>query len=184
MKSMELAIVVPIQGICGNDSAVRTQVWAQTTQLLQPTLGKTCMRFEPASRAWNQSIQRPFGVVLGRSDPAQFLYFYDMGKSMQGDAVKYHLNGILNSCDFTDKKEADKTILITADPKQGQEEALAAHLFWHVGMMKGEIFPDAGLYFASSRQSCVSDEMEREILNHIGEYAIAMVRFYPEAKDA
>jgi hypothetical protein len=184
MKALELAIVFPITGMPGNDNAVRTQVWAQTSALLQPTLGRVCRRFEPAGRAWNQNVQRPFGVILGRSDPALFLYFYGMGKSRLDEAVKYHLDGALDSCDITDKQETSTTVNIVANPKPGCEKALIAHLLWHSGMMAGEIFPDAGLYFASSHQSCINDKLDQDILNHVGDYAIAMVRFYAEVQDA
>lgn len=41
-RSTTLAIVHPVDKLQGSDDAVRTQVWAETTQLLAPMLGKSC----------------------------------------------------------------------------------------------------------------------------------------------
>jgi hypothetical protein len=47
-RSTTLAIVHPVDKLQGSDDAVRTQVWAETTHLLNPMLGKLYARFEPA----------------------------------------------------------------------------------------------------------------------------------------
>lgn len=39
-RSTTLAIVHPVDKLQGSDDAVRTQVWAETTHLLTPMLGK------------------------------------------------------------------------------------------------------------------------------------------------
>ena len=39
-RSTTLAIVHSVDKLQGTDDAVRTQVWAETTQLLTPMLGK------------------------------------------------------------------------------------------------------------------------------------------------
>ena len=75
-RSTTLAIVHPVDKLQGSDDAVRTQVWAETTHLLIPMLGKLYARFEPAQKAWRQATYTPLGVVLGRTDPALFLYFF------------------------------------------------------------------------------------------------------------
>lgn len=79
-RSTTLAIVHPVDKLQGSDDAVRTQVWAETTHLLTPMLGKLYARFEPAQKAWRQATYTPLGVVLGRTDPALFLYFFSYGK--------------------------------------------------------------------------------------------------------
>ena len=184
MKKSDMAFVVPVKGLGENKAGLDLYVWSQVTKILEPTLGKTCGRFEPAEVAWKQSIRNPFGIVYGRSDPALFLYFYAYGKSKQEDAISHHLKGILDKCDVEDKFEEDNIIGISVNPQKGQEDEVAAHLFWHTGMMAGEIFPDAGIYYVSARQSCVSSALDEEILKNIADYAIVMVRFYAEAGNA
>lgn len=72
-RTTTLAIVHPVDKLQGSDDTVRTQVWAETTQLLTPMLGKLYARFEPAQKAWRQATYTPLGVVLGRTDPALFV---------------------------------------------------------------------------------------------------------------
>ena len=96
-RSTTLAIVHPVDKLQGGDDAVRTQVWAETTHLLNPMLGKLYARFEPAQKAWRQATYTPLGVVLGRTDPALFLYFFSYGKTMQKEAMEFHLSGLMNS---------------------------------------------------------------------------------------
>ena len=50
-RSTTLAIVHSVDKLQGTDDAVRTQVWAETTHLLTPMLGKLYARFEPAQKA-------------------------------------------------------------------------------------------------------------------------------------
>ena len=93
-RSTTLAIVHPVDKLQGSDDAVRTQVWAETTQLLTPMLGKLYARFEPAQKAWRQATYTPLGVVLGRTDPALFLYFFSYGKTVQKESMEFHLSGL------------------------------------------------------------------------------------------
>ncbi len=86
-RSTTLAIVHSVDKLQGTDDAVRTQVWAETTHLLTPMLGKLYARFEPAQKAWRQATYTPLGVVLGRTDPALFLYFFSYGKTVQKDLL-------------------------------------------------------------------------------------------------
>lgn len=83
-RSTTLAIVHPVDKLQGSDDAVRTQVWEETTHLLTPMLGKLYARFEPAQKAWRQATYTPLGVVLGRTDPALFLYFFSYGQYILG----------------------------------------------------------------------------------------------------
>ena len=115
------------------------------SELLQPTLGRVCKRFEPAVEAWRQKIDQDYGILLGRSDPALFLYFYSSGRHRQEEAVQYHLHGMLDSSQVSDRQETETTREYTITPKEGCAMALQAHLFWHTCMMRGEILPDAGM---------------------------------------
>nr|WP_325195044.1 helix-turn-helix domain-containing protein [uncultured Oscillibacter sp.] len=77
MRVNQLVVVVPVPGPGMDDAAVRTEVWQQVSAFLLQYLGKRYIRFEPATLAWNQKVEQPFGVILGRSDPAMFLYLYN-----------------------------------------------------------------------------------------------------------
>lgn len=99
-RSTTLAIVHPVDKLQGSDDAVRTQVWAETTHLLTPMLGKLYARFEPAQKAWRQATYTPLGVVLGRTDPALFLYFFTYGKTVQKESMEFHLSGLSVSMVF------------------------------------------------------------------------------------
>ena len=97
MKTTSLVLVLSTDGLTGDDAALRTALWSQVSELLQPTLGRVCKRFEPAVEAWRQKIDQDYGILLGRSDPALFLYFYSSGRHRQEEAVQYHLHGMLDS---------------------------------------------------------------------------------------
>lgn len=179
-KSSTLAIVHPVDKLQGNDDAVRTQVWAETAQLLTPMLGRLYARFEPAQKAWRQATYTPLGVVLGRTDPALFLYFFSYGKTVQKEAMEFHLSGLMNSLDVERKMDNGNIHGLVMSPRENSEEAAAAHAAWHVGMTCGEILPDSGIYFAAVKQATVSDKLAEDIVKHMGDYAISLVSLYAE----
>lgn len=174
MKSTQLALVFPLGDHHKNDNAARISVWSEAVAILQPLLGKVCSRFEPSVRAWKQDINQPFGVVLGRSEPAQFLYFYATGKHVQNEAMRFHLSGFLDQLEPVGENGEDSGIY-AVQITPGKNDALAAHLFWHISAMAGEVLPDLGIYFVKEKQAVVSDETDKEILSHIERYAICMV---------
>ena len=179
-RSTTLAIVHPVDKLQGSDDAVRTQVWAETTQLLAPMLGKLYARFEPAQKAWRQATYTPLGVVLGRTDPALFLYFFSYGKTMQKEAMEFHLSGLMNSLAVDQKVDNGNIHSLVMSPRENSEEAAVAHAAWHVGMTCGEIFPDSGIYFAAVKQATISDKLTEDIAKNMEQYAISLVRLYAE----
>lgn len=182
-RSTTLAIVHPVDKLQGSDDAVRTQVWAETTHLLTPTLGRLYARFEPAQKAWRQATYTPLGVVLGRTDPALFLYFFSYGKTVQKESMEFHLSGLMNSLDVTQKIGDEDIRGFVMSPKENREEAVAAHAAWHVGMTCGEIFPDSGIYFAAVKQATISDKLAEDIAKNMERYAISLVRLYAEGAE-
>ena len=72
MLTTNVAIVAPVTEI--DDRAAREAVWQQVTERILPQIGKLCTRFEPSGGAWGQKVSSPYSVVLGRSEPALFLY--------------------------------------------------------------------------------------------------------------
>ena len=71
MKKSEMAFVLPVKGFTENKVGLDLHVWSQVTKILEPTLGNTCGRFEPAEVAWKQSIRNPFGIGQYASFPAR-----------------------------------------------------------------------------------------------------------------
>lgn len=179
-RSTTLAIVHPVDKLQGSDDAVRTQVWEETTHLLTPMLGKLYARFEPAQKAWRQATYTPLGVVLGRTDPALFLYFFSYGKTMQKEAMEFHLSGLMNSLAVDQKVNNGNIHSLVMSPRENSEEAAVAHAAWHVGMTCGEIFPDSGIYFAAVKQATISDKLTEDIAKNMEQYAISLVRLYAE----
>lgn len=182
-KSSTLAIVHPVDKLRGGDDAIRTQIWAKTAELLSPMLGKLYTRFEPAQKAWRQDTYTPLGVVLGRTDPALFLYFFSYGKTVQKEAMEFHLSGLMNSLDVTQKIGNEDIHGFVMSPKENREEAVAAHAAWHVGMTCGEILPDSGIYFAAVRQANITDKLVGDIAKHMEDYAISLVTLYAEEEN-
>ena len=178
MKTTTMAFLYPTEGLDGDDHALCEQLWAKTAELLTPKLGKLYKRFEPAGKAWDTNINKPYGVVLGRSDPKLFLYVYASAQEAQESAVKHHMNGFLDAFDIGEQFDEGKLHGFTMNPKAGAEKAVSAHLLWHVGMMGGEFFPDAGIYYVPARQSVISEALNNQILGDVAHYAICMVRFY------
>lgn len=182
-RSTTLAIVHPVDKLQGSDDAVRTQVWAETTHLLIPMLGKLYARFEPAQKAWRQATYTPLGVVLGRTDPALFLYFFSYGKTVQKEAMEFHLSGLMNSLDVDQKVDNGNIHSLVMSPRENSEEAVAAHAAWHVGMTCGEIFPDSGIHFAAVKQATISDKLTEDIAKNMEQYAISLVHLYAEGAE-
>ena len=184
MKSLEYAIVHYLPEDSGSKESLCQEIWQRTAELLLPSLGKSYMRFEPAAEAWGSVIREPYSVILGKSDPEFFLENYFTARKIQNLAVKYHLDQTLKTIGIESGQEPADLLKMPIEPKPGMEEAFSAHLFWQTGMMNGEIFPDAGLYYAPARQSMIGEKLHQQILADIRHYAIAMVRFYRTADGA
>ena len=178
MKTLDMAFVYSTEGMSGTDRELCEQLWAKTSELLLTKLGNLYRRFEPACEAWGNEINKPYGVILGRSDPKAFLLFYVNARESQEKAVSFHMNGFLGSMEIGEKFDGEGLHGVVLNPKADAQLATSMHLLWHVGMMGGEFYPDAGIYYVPARQSVISDALNEQILKDIGHYALSMVRFY------
>ncbi len=178
MKTLEMAFLNSTEGMSGDDRELCEKLWAKTAELLMPNLGKHYKRFEPAATAWGNEINKPYSVILGCSDPKSFLFFYVTAREAQEKAVDFHLNGFLGGFDLGEKFDEDGLHGFTMNPKEGAETAVQVHLLWHLKMMGGGFFPDAGIYCVPARQAVVTEALNEQILSDVGHYAISMVRFY------
>ena len=177
MKTLEMAFLHSTEGMSGDDRELCEKLWAKTAELLMPKLGKYYKRFEPAAKAWNNEVNKPYGVILGRSDPKSFLLFYVSAQEAQEKAIKYHMGSFLGGFDLGEKFDEDGLHGFVMNPKEGAETDVQVHLLWHLDMMGGGFFPDAGIYYVPARQAVITEALNEQILKDIGHYAISVVRF-------
>ncbi len=181
MRVNQLVMVVPVPGPGMDDAAVRTEVWQQVSAFLLQYLGKRYVRFEPATLAWNQKVEQPFGVILGRSDPALFLYLYAMGKKFQDEAIQFHLDGFLKNMEVDQTLEHGRVLFCSMSVK-GDSENLKPHLMWHLSMMKGELLPDCALYYLREKQAHATEDLDEKVLSHLDRYALCAVSLVMEER--
>ena len=98
MLTTNLAIVAPVTE--ADDRAAREAVWQQVTERIVPQMGKLCTRFEPSGGAWGQKVSSPYSVILGRNEPALFLYFYASAKHQLDECAKAHFDGFMEHLEF------------------------------------------------------------------------------------
>lgn len=105
------------------------------------------------------------------------------GKTMQKEAMEFHLSGLMNSLAVDQKVDNGNIHSLVMSPRENSEEAAVAHAAWHVGMTCGEIFPDSGIYFAAVKQATISDKLTEDIAKNMEQYAISLVRLYAEGAE-
>ena len=166
MKASHLAVVVPIDPAETNGNATRTEVWQKTAELLMTQLGKRHSRFEPAVQVWKQTVGQPFGVVMGKKDPAMFLYFYAAAKAHQEAAIRYHMAGFLDGIEPISKNEQAGVSVYAVEVKDDGKD-MAPHMLWHIAMITGELLPDCGIYYLREKRAVADDEMDKQVLSHL-----------------
>jgi len=174
MRINPLAVIVPADLAGGDENRLRYTVWQTVSELLLPKLGKDFSRFEPATMAWNQRLDKPFGVVLGRSDPALFLYYYMSAKAMQQGMIKRHMAAFFKNIEPLGKSE-NNGVMVYAMGVKGDGSELGAQLNWHVAMLTGELQPDCGIYFTEEKEAFVNDALDKKVLDHLERYALCVV---------
>ena len=126
-------------------------------------------------------MEQPFGVILGRSDPALFLYLYAMGKKFQDEAIQFHLDGFLKNMEVDQTLEHGRVLFCSMSVK-GDGENLKPHLMWHLSMMKGELLPDCALYYLREKQAHATDDLDEKVLSHLDRYALCAVSLVMEER--
>ena len=59
MKFCNMAVIVPVDKLTGNEEVLRAQVWGKVSELLLPALGKLYRQFNPSNGAWGLKLVRP-----------------------------------------------------------------------------------------------------------------------------
>jgi len=181
MKTIHLTVIAPVDKAL-DEEAARMEVWARVSALLLSQLGRSYTRFEPAAQAHGQVIDRPYGVILGRSEPALFLYFYAHAKQLQEAAIEFHMKGLTENATPISQCKTEHTA-VYALQIQGDAAETSAHLHWHLSMLAGELMPDCGLYFLKQKEAFASEELDKDVLSNMRDYALCVATLVWEADD-
>ena len=173
MLTTNLAVVAPVTE--ADDRAAREVVWQQVTERIVPQMGTLCTRFEPSAGAWGQKVSSPYSVILGRNEPALFLYFYASAKRQLDECAKAHFDGFMEHLEFGNEQTVGNTKMCTAYFKGDTAEA-RGHMEWHIASMFGELMPDCGIYFLREGRSYLKEAEHQKILCNMKDYAICVVK--------
>ena len=174
MKANHLAVVFSAKGLPQNTVQACGAVWAETSRLLLPGLGKVYDRFHPAAQPWGVDIPASFSVVLGRDDPCLFLRLYLRAREFRGSSIDFHVGSTLMETGF-EKLQAAGDILICPVTLDGTNKRLEGHILWHTAMASGVILPDCGVYYAERKRSTVDLDFEKSVESAPADYALSMV---------
>ena len=181
MKYCNVAVVLPITELSGNEQELQNNVWAKTSDLLLPALGKLYRQFNPASNAWGHPIRNPLGVVLGKQEPELFLALFLAAQKSQMDATAFHAEAMIEKTDLS-KVQAVGDSLLCPVVVDGSDPELMVHTLWHLSMHRGDLLPDCGIYYAHLGRAVASLEEQRQVLSRPSDYALCMVMLSPEVK--
>ena len=134
----DIAIIVPVTD--PDDQTAREAVWQQVTERILPQMGKLCTRFEPSAGAWGQKLSSPYSVILGRNEPALFLYFYASAKHQLDERAKAHLAGFMEHLEIGNEQTVGDTKMCTAYLKGDTAEA-RSHMEWRADAGLRDLLP-------------------------------------------
>ena len=174
MKSCEMVIVVPVDRLAGNEEALRSQVWGKVSELLLPALGKLYRQFNPSDGAWGHTLVRPFGVILGKQEPEQFLALFLAGRQAQQEAMEFHASAMIAKADMSSAQKIGDS-LVCPMVVDGSDPELMAHAIWHISLHKGAPLPDCGIYYEGLGRAVASMEEQRAVLANPAGYALCTV---------
>ena len=174
MKICHLAVVFPANGLPRNTVQACGALWAQSSRMLLPGLGKLYDRFHPAVTPWGVDIPTPFSIVLGRDDPSLFLRLFLRARRLREEAIEFHVGGTLIETGF-EKLRAAGDVLICPVTLDGTNKRLEGHILWYVSLDQGVVLPDCGVYYAERKRSTVEPDFEKRIESAPADYALSMV---------
>ena len=184
MKSLDMVIVVPVNGLTGDVEALRLQAWEAVTDKLRPELGRLYRQFNPSDGVWGHKIPRPFGVVLGKQEPEVFRRLLAVGEEAQREAVAFHTAGMLRKTDISGAHKIGDMLLCSM-VVDGSDPELLAHTAWNILIQEGVLLPDCGIYYASLGRATASEQERSKIMQNMDRYAACMVTLGQEViKDA
>lgn len=174
MSESHLAVVFSTKGLPQNTEQARAAVWAEASRLLQRDMGKLYDGFYPSPRSWGSDIRYPFGVVMGRDDPAGFLRLYKQAREKREATIDYHVGATLLEAGPKGLRQVGDT-LICPVILDGKNKRLTGHVYWHMALKEGAILPDCGVYYAERKRSLVEPGLEKTIESSSADYALCVV---------
>ena len=161
MKSCDMVIIVPVDGVTGEE-AMRVQVWETVAELLRPELGKLYRQFNPSGSVWEHKYPRPFGVVLGRQESEVFRELLKAGEEAQHEAAAYHLEAMIRKADLGSTQKIGN-MQFYSTVVDGSDPELLAHGAWHILVQRGIPVPDCGIYYAALHRASATEEEKCEL---------------------
>lgn len=174
MKTTQLAVVWPVPSPPQNTRQIHQTVWAQTADLLKPGLGTLYASFYPASQAWGVSLNTPFGVLLGRDAPTDFVHILAAATAAQEAAIDFHVKSLLAGVNPDQVREVGSTLICPVH-LDGTDKELEGHTLWQIGFASGVPLPDCGVYYAQQQRSLAGAELKKTIASHLAGYALCVV---------
>lgn len=171
MKTQTLVLVLPVSSC----DTTEQKLWQQAKEILQPHKGTRFDTFEPAVIAWDRLVPGNFGIVLGAKHPLEFACFFDKAKKKQEKIMDRHMDAIADTLipvgkETTNDGKQECYVFQVKDPDHH-----SGHLFWHLAMIAGELLPDAGFYFVKEQHAYAEEDMMKEVLSHMAQYALCVV---------
>ncbi len=178
----QFSIVLPLdeatQDMARQESSrnkLRAILWSQAAEHMKPLLGKTCSSFTPALLP----VALPYGVVLGRTEPHEFLMCYLSAREAQENEIAARNLRIRERGRTVLAKQLDEHIGMTVTEFNCDDPVLQRELELGNRFFHGDITAAASLYYVGDNKSYIEAEREKEILSCLEQYAICVAELGP-----
>jgi len=156
-------------------SELRAILWSQAAEHMKPLLGKICSSFTPALL----SAVLPYGVVLGRTEPHEFLMRYLSAREAQENEIAARNLRIRERGHAVLEKQMGGHIGMTVLAFKFNDPVLLRELEFADRFFHGDITAAAGLYYVGDNKNYIEVEREREIFSRLEQYAICVAELGP-----
>lgn len=116
----------------------------------------------------------PFGVLLGRDAPTDFVHILAAATAEQEAAIDFHVKGLLAGVNPDQVREVGSTLICPVH-LDGTDKELEAHSLWQLCFASGVLLPDCGVYYAQQQRSLAGPELKKTISSHLAGYALCVV---------
>lgn len=129
--------------------------------------------FTPAHSVERQPLYHPYGVVLGKTDPALFMFCISNAQFAMAEQVSRQLMGIMDQIKPIIKGEVEGASFMALTIDGSKLDART--LDWCVKQERGEFHADIPLYSLPHGTANLSPEQQSEIQRGMKEYAICVL---------
>ena len=169
MRENYIILLFSANGLPDGEALAAEEIRKRAKLALSPGCGKYYRSYALSASPWGIDVSHPEGVVLGRSDPEKFLKLYNRARSVQTEAINFHMFKLVESELLRSERIDGNTLLCFVTPRCDEPPV---HAIWYMAMLEGELLPDCGIYFADLKKSLISKEEDIEVLSHISNYAL------------